>query len=428
MASFLGRSLGGRLAIGLADSGVASAGNLGVSIIAARAASLTEFGMFATAMLILILATMVSRSAHGDALILKSGESDVAVMAEDRQRSTTSVVWLCTMLGLFTAAVGVVLGSTGATGFSSAVMTLIVGGTALPLLSLQEHLRWIEYARGSSQRAFINNLLWTVFSVGSLAVAAVAFEGEIPAYVCLMLWAYSTAPGIVYALVTTGVSIDLREWPAWLRLNRRLVSPLVMDLSLTQATTQGAVLVVAALSGAMDMAFIRKGQIWLGPATVATMGLLAALQPILAQRAAIKGNAAAVRLATVIGAVASGALFLYGLLVLLLPGGVAQILVGPGWAQSRPFVVALTVQAAASMMGGCLGLALRTAGLIGRQVRWRLLLAPVTIAVVATVTYLGSAQAGMWAVAAMGVVTALAWSALLSPRAHEGGRRVTRAL
>jgi hypothetical protein len=102
--------------------------------------------------------------------------------------------------------------------------------------------------------------------------------------------------------------------------------------------------------------------------------------------------------------------------------------VGPGWGQSRPFVVALTVQAAASMMGGCLGLALRTAGLIGRQVRWRLLLAPVSIAVVATVTYLGSAQAGMWAVAAVGVVTALAWSALLSRLGHEGGRRVARAL
>jgi hypothetical protein len=391
----------------------------------ARAASLKEFGIFATVMLILVLATMASRSAHGDALVLKSGKADAVTMADDRRHSTASVVQLSAVLGLITSSVGVLLGLLTPAGFTSAVMTLIVSGTALPLLALQDHLRWVEYARGASHRALINNILWTTFSVGSLAVAAVAVDGELPAHVCLMLWAYSTTPGIVYALLTGAIFVQPSEGrPEWLRGNRRLVAPLVLDLLLTQATALGATLVVAALSGAMDMAFIRKGQIWMGPATVATMGLLAALQPILTQRAGAKGDAAAVRLATVVGAMASAALLVYGLLVLLLPNGIAQVLVGPGWEQSRPFIGALAVQCAASMMGGCLGLALRTASLLGRLVRWRMLLAPLSIAVVAAVTYAGSATAGMWAVAVTGVVNALIWAALLVSSGHLGRRRV----
>jgi O-antigen/teichoic acid export membrane protein len=424
MTSVLSRSLGGRLAVGLADSAISSAGNLGVSIIVAHAASLPEFGVFATAMLILILATMISRSAHGEVLILKSAEPDEALVAADRQRSTTSVIQLCTILGSTTVSVGVLIGLLSGAGFNSAVMTVIVSGSALPLLCLQEHLRWIEYARGSSHRALINNLLWTVSSIVALTVAVVALPGGIPAYVCLLLWAYTTVPGIVYALLRGRMSLRFGGRPEWLRLNRTLAAPLVMDLSLTQATAQGATLVVAALSRAVDMAFIRKGQIWMGPATVATMGLLSALQPILTQRAADKGDAAAVRLATAVGAVAGAAVLLYGLSIALLPPEMAQWLVGPGWAESRPFVWPLTILAAASIVGGCLGLAIRTSGLIRRQVRLRLMLAPVSVVGVALLTRIDGARAGMWALAAAAVVSTVAWSGLLAVRGQGRGRYV----
>jgi O-antigen/teichoic acid export membrane protein len=422
MASVLSRSVGGRIAVGIADSAVSSAGNLGVSIIVAHAASLAEFGVFATAMLVLILATMISRSAHGEVLILKSAESDEAAIATDRQNSTTSVMQLSTFLGSVTVLGGVLVGLMGGPGFSSAVVTVIVSGTALPLLCLQEHLRWIEYARAANHRALVNNLLWTICSIVALGIVNVAIPGGVPAYVCLFLWAYSTVPGIVYALVRGRMSLRFGGRPEWLRFNRLIAAPLIMDLSLTQATAQGATLIVAALSGAVDMAFIRKGQIWMGPATVATMGLLTALQPVLAQRAAQKGAAAAVRLAFVAGAVAGVTVLVYGVLVVLLPPEIAHLLVGPGWSGSRPFVWPLTVLAAASMVGGCLGLAIRTSGLIRRQVRLRLMLAPVFVVGVAVMTRIDGARAGMWALAAAAVITTVAWSGLLASRGQEMGR------
>jgi hypothetical protein len=424
MASFLSRSLGGRLALGLSDSAVSSAGNLGVSIVAARSATLAEFGVFATAMLVLILAAMLSRSAHGEPLILWSAEIDPAVVTTDRNSSTASVIWLSTGLGGVTAAVGLLLGLFGHAGFHSVVLTVIVSGTALPLLCVQEHLRWIEYARGTSHRALVNNSLWTVFSFGALVVAGMFASGGIPAYVCLMIWAYSTVPGIVYGVVAGRIPVVMRGGGDWLRRRRALLAPLVMDLTLTQATAQGATLVVAALSSAVDMAYIRKGQIWLGPTTVATMGLLSALQPILAQCAAARGSAHAVRLAKVAGVLAGAAALVYGLVVVFLPTELAELIVGAGWPESRSFVWPMTVLAAANIVGGCMGLALRSSGLIARQVAWRMVLAPASILVVAAMTYLAGALAGIWALAAVAVVTALAWSRLLTavpgrkPREH----------
>ena len=50
--------MSGPLLIGLADSAASSLGNLGVSVVAARLTSLPGFGLFATAMLVLILGTM----------------------------------------------------------------------------------------------------------------------------------------------------------------------------------------------------------------------------------------------------------------------------------------------------------------------------------------------------------------------------------
>lgn len=420
------RSIGSRLALGLADSGMSSVGNLGVSIISARSTSLAQFGIFATTMLVLLLVTGAFRSAHGDVLVLKA-RTGPGSAALDGRSSTASVLRVSGALGLATAVGGGLTALLSDDGLRSAALSVAIAGTALPLLCLQDHLRWIEYARGANHRAFANTSLWTVASIGSLlAVRLLAGDG-VPAFVCLMCWGYSTVPGIVYAVVRGRIPLVL-ERPAWLGGNRQLVRPLVVDFSLTQASAQGATLVVAALAGAVEMALIRKGQIWLGPMTVATIGLLAALQPILSQRAATKGASAAVRLAAGIGALVSVLMLVYGAVVLLLPTDVAELLTGPGWHESRPYVWPLAVQGAAGMMGGCLGLALRTTGLLGRQVRWRTVLGPASVVAVAVVTQFFGAMAGMWCLAGAGVATVLVWAALLVSADRERRQHAVDAL
>ncbi|WP_029430301.1 hypothetical protein [Blastococcus sp. URHD0036] len=410
----------GRLALGLADSAVSSIGNLGVSVLAAHLCSLTGFGVFATAMLVLLLATMAARSGHGEALVLRI--RDGGASPADVQDSTTSVVRLSGALGGGIAVLATVVGFVA--GFGEGLTTVLVAAAALPLLCLQDHLRWIEYARGASQHALVNNALWTGTSLGALAAAAAVVPHPVSAPLCLAAWAAGTIPGIAYGLRRTGVSLTPALRPGWLQRNRRLATPLFLDFTLTQATAQGATLVIAALAGPLDMAAIRKGQIWLGAAAVATTGLLAALQPLLAQRAAVQGHAATVRLGTLLGLAGMAGLLLYGLVVALLPGDLARVLVGEGWDEARPFVWPLAVQAAAGLLGGCWGLSLRVTGRLAAQVRWRTVLGPLSLVVVAVVTAGAGAVAGTWALAAVAAGTTAVWGVLLATADREERRRV----
>lgn len=406
------RRLAGRLGIGLLDSGVSSAGNLGVSIIAARATSLPSFGVFATAMLVLILCQVASRSVHGDALVLKT-RGDAHSAGADVRRSTTSALRLAVLAGAVGAGLALVAGPLGLAWSRDVVLTVLVSSAVLPLLCLQDQLRWVDYARGESQHALVNNALWTASALGGLLVADLAHDGELPPWLCIALWGFGVLPGIGWALSRN------RAFPArtgrshWLGGNAGLVRPLFLDFALTQATAQGAVLVVAALSSSSELALIRKGQIWLGLATVVTTGLLSALQPVLAQRTAALGPASTVRLATLVGSVVSAVFLAYGAVLLLLPTDVAELVVGPGWEGVRPFLAPLAVAAAGGMMGGCLGLALRTTGRIRRQVAWRAVLAPVFIVATTVAAWVAGARTGMWVIAATSVVTALVWAVLL---------------
>ncbi|WP_448625859.1 hypothetical protein [Geodermatophilus sp. URMC 64] len=372
-------------------------------------------------MLVLILVTMACRSSHGDPLVLRSRSRQDA--DEDRRRSTTSVLRLGVALGLVVVISGVALGLLGPSGFDDAVLVVLVSGTALPLLCLQDHLRWVEFARGTAGRALLNDSLWTVCSIAALLFAALVTPHDVPGWLCLLLWSWSVLPAVVVAVVLGRVPLTLRGGPGWLRPNRTLITSLVSDFGLTQATAQGATLVIAALSGPLAMAFIRKGQVWMGPTAVATMGLLSALQPILVQQAA-RGHAAAVRLATIAGLVGGGFFLAYGLVVLALPVDVATVVTGSGWPQVRPFVVPLTLQAAAGMLGGCLGLALRTTGLLQRQVRWRWVLGPASVASIAVVTLAGGPEAGTWALALTALITAGAWWFLLATSDRRDDARV----
>jgi O-antigen/teichoic acid export membrane protein len=410
------RGVAHRLAIGLVDSGVSSAGNLGASIIAAKATSLHSFGVFATAMLVLILCTVASRSVHGDALILKSRGNEPETARDDARSSTASALRISLIVGTLSAGLCLLAQSIGAGWPREVVLTVLVSSAALPLLCLQDHLRWVDYARGKSKHALVNNALWAVCSIAGLLTASLVSGGNLSAQLCTAIWALSVLPGIGWAILHGRATPAWLGRARWLGGNALLVRPLFLDFALTQASAQGAVLAVAAFSSSSEIALIRKGQIWLGLATVVTTGLLSALQPMLVQRTATHGPASTVRFASIVGSVI-GLLFLaYGTLLLLMPIPFAELIVGPGWVGVRPFLMPLTILAVGGVLGGCLGLALRTTGRIRRQVAWRALLAPTFLAAIAIAVAIEGALAGMWVLASGAVITALVWAVLLSDR------------
>lgn len=403
-----------RIVLGLADAGMSSIGNLGVSVLVARSTSIGDFGVFATAMIVLLLSTVAARSVHGDPLILLSRPDDARAMADEAASSSWSVLRWGATTGAAVVAVAIAGGLLQLWTRDVGVL-LVVCGLALPVLWLQDHYRWVEYARAASHLALINNTIWTVGAIGSVAVASSFSGGSLTAAVALALWVFSAVPSIGFASRRAGAP---RRPPAgsasgWIRPRATLIRQLTLDFSLTQATAQGATLLIALLVGTLEISFIRKGQIWMGPLTVMITGLMSALQPVMAARARQTGRQSVVRLAYVVGLGAAALCVLYGAIVLLLPTEAAETLVGPGWTQTRPYLPPLIVLAAASVLGGCLGIALRTTGSLRRQVRWRGSLAPASVLSVAVATAWGGGLVGMWVIAGAGALTTAAWGVLL---------------
>ena len=154
---------------------------------------------------------------------------------------------------------------------------------------------------------------------------------------------------------------------------------------------------------------------------MATLGLLAALQPVLTRLAARHGRAAVIRMAAVAGLALGGLLGVFGIAVLLLPDDVAELLVGPGWDEASQFVAPLTVSAVMGAVGGCLGLDAAHAG-VSSAARFdgAPSSAPRSVAVIAAGTLLFGAETGLWILAASGAVTSLVWAALLATPARDG--------
>ncbi len=401
-----------RLGLGVADSAVPSAGNLAVSVLAAHSMSLTDFGVFSTLLLSLLMIVGLSRSLHGDVLVLTAAR-DADEAAERTRRSLSSVLLCGAVVGLLSIAAGVVTVLWGADA-SPWGPALIASGMVLPVLLLQDHHRWIAYSRGSIQDSVVNNIVWVLCSIAATAAVALTAETQVTAAAGVLAWGLAAVGGLAVATLRDHFLPSLQHSTTWLRDNRSLAGALAQDFGLLQASAQGALILLAALTSAADIGLLRKAQLWLGPVTMVTTGLLSVLQSMLVRRHDPTRPRTSAKTAVVIGMITATGALVYGCVVFLLPSTWAAALTGDGWANARSFVWPLTVQLAAGLLGGCVGIALRVRGQVAQQVRARWVLAPASLVLVALTASAGGALAAAWSLAAVSVMTAGLWCYLLS--------------
>ncbi|MGK5172094.1 hypothetical protein [Geodermatophilus sp. CPCC 205761] len=408
-----------RLVLGLTDSALPSLGNLGVSVLAAHSMGLEDFGVFTTLVLVLILLVGVSRSVHGDVLVL----TVTADPSETRRRARGSLSSVA-RLGLVAGSLGVFAGAlTVGAGATSWGLALMAGGAVLPVLLLQDHYRWIAYADGRIADSVCNNAAWTTSSIAAMAMVSQLSDAGLGAAPGLLVWGLAAAPGVLVSVARSRCVVPWRLPGGWLSENRGLAGALLQDFGLLQASAQGALILLAALTSAADMALLRKAQIWLGPVTMATTGLLSTLQSMLARgRARGAGARSVARTASVVGAVGTLTAVAFGGLVAVLPSTWAAVLVSVGWSEARWFVWPLAIQLAAGVAGGCAGVALRALGAVREQVRIRWVLAPASLLCVVVSVGHGGALTAAWALAGISVLTAALWAVLLARSVAVTGR------
>jgi O-antigen/teichoic acid export membrane protein len=317
----------------LVDQVCSSLSNFLVVLLVARAGSAQEFGAFALALTVYQFLAFLGRAVASDSLVIR-----YSTASESEWRVAT------------TAATGVALSLGGVAGIVIVAASVLVGGPvgailwrlglALPALLIQDTFRYSFFAASNPGKAAVNDLAW----LASLIVmsVALALASQTTAVNLVGAWLAGAAlAGALGARQARAVPNPLLAW-WWLSLHRDIAGRSTIECLLEGGAVQAVFLIVGAVSGLAALGTLKAAQILLGPVYVVFQGAQTFVVPEGARlRASSPGSLQkAVR---VVATVLACAAALWGVLLLLLPDGAGEILLGESWAGARPLILPLTI-------------------------------------------------------------------------------------
>jgi len=311
--------------------------NTVLAILVANHVDAEAFGTFAVAILVFNVCIGIERALVGQPMSIRYSSATGARLDSGRSRAlgTALAVGLVGALGCIV--IGQLLG--GRLG-----PTLVATGVVMPFLMLQDAARLIFFARSEAKLAALNDALWAVVQFAGIAVLVAVTMPTAPTLV--LVWGGAAGVCVVVALVQLRVLPDLRGVRSWMREHRDISGYLLAEYLLGAGAFQGGILAVGALIGGSEglaiVGSFKAAQVVLGPMNMLGTALQTFALPQLSRRTAWT-SAERWRMSTWIGlfmAVVAGA---YGLILLLLPHEVGELLFRDSWDGARVVLLPMVV-------------------------------------------------------------------------------------
>ncbi|MFF5485573.1 hypothetical protein [Streptomyces virginiae] len=324
------------------DQAASSATNILVLVLAARLSSASGFADFSMVYVTFSVLLGLNMAYVGQSLVLEKGER---LGAECRSAVGFTAAGSAAV-GVLLAAVGLAL--PGATG--TAFLTL---GLVLPLVLLQDGLRYCFSALRAPERALAADALRLVCVVAALAVQP---EGA-SAGRLVLAWGLSALPALALGLwllrpYVRGARADLRPYLRRGHLGQRFV----VEFAVGNGSSQLAVLGLGVFATPLAVGALRGATTLFGPLNVLFNSANAFGPPVLGRlggkRATVRATAA---LGLVLAAVGAG----WATALYLLPDRLGRELLGDTWAGASALLPATGAQYAVMGLGTCALLTLR---------------------------------------------------------------------
>ncbi|TYP87192.1 hypothetical protein [Blastococcus xanthinilyticus] len=369
MLSRVGRALrGGKLAskaATFADQAISSASNMLLSVSIASNVSASVFGEFAIIYSIYWLLLGGTRAAVLDPLLIT--RTNVLKGAPVHLVAAASA----TLVGALGIPVGLLL---LATPLDTAWVVFFLG---LPVLLLQDALRYIGFLEQRPGRAVLLDGVWLVVMV---VATVLAMTGAISGTAAVLaLWVL----GALLADVIGLAAFRLRREPLRLRARLRAMwpvsGPLLGDFALSSGSGQLTVFVLPLVASTALLGSLKAAQVANGPLNITVAAASVICLPMVANAVdSGGGRAAALRIGRFASLALAGVAVVYGAVLLLLPQGVGEALFGQSWG-SGWLVAAVSLQMVLfGITHGAL-LALRGSRNTKVALRVRLAVAPVAV-------------------------------------------------
>ncbi|MGW5846569.1 hypothetical protein ACWFQ8_01170 [Streptomyces sp. NPDC055254] len=324
------------------DQAASSATNILVLVLAARLSSASGFADFSMVYVAFSVLLGLNMAYVGQSLVLEKGERLGAVC-----RSAVGFT------GAASAVAGVLLGLVGLSLPGATGWAFLALGLVLPLVLLQDGLRYCFSALRAPQRALAADALRLVCVVAALAVQPQgASAGRL-----VLVWGASALPALALGLwllrpYVRGVRADLRPYLRRGHLGRRFV----VEFAVGNGSSQLAVLGLGVFATPLAVGALRGATTLFGPLNVLFNSANAFGPPVLgrlgSKRATVRATALLGLVLAALGAGWAAALY-------LLPDRLGRELLGDTWTAASALLPATGAQYAVMGLGTCALLTLR---------------------------------------------------------------------
>ncbi len=388
---------------------MSSISNFLLGIYVARELGAADLGAFALAFLTYSVVLNASRGLSTDPLVVRfSGSATSAWRSAVASASGTAVVVgivagvLCVVSGLaLQAADNAVLGQ-----------VFLVLGVGLPGLMLQDSWRFAFFSVGRGAQAFLNDTVWTVLIVTGLVLSHVTGGASVTRAV--MVFGMAAAVAAAFGVAQTRIAPRPRDLGPWLRANRTLAPRYLVENVSSSGASQLRAIILGAVAGLAAVGDVRAAEMLVGPFLVVLFGVAQVAVPE-ARRWLDRGRAALLRFCLGLGLVLAGAAAAWGVaLMLLLPLGLGDLLLGTVWLRAYPLVPGVVVSAVAACLTVGAMSGLRAMGQARRSLRAQLIGSSLYLLAGSVGAILWAAPGAVWGAAVAGVAAAVVWWVELS--------------
>ncbi|WP_329379061.1 hypothetical protein OG625_11780 [Streptomyces sp. NBC_01351] len=324
------------------DQAASSATNILVLVLAARLSSAAGFAEFSMVYVTFSVLLGLNMAYVGQSLVLEKGERLGAVC-----RSAAAFT------GAASAAAGAVLAVVGLALPGSTGQAFLALGLVLPLVLLQDGLRYCFSALRTPERALAADAL----RLGCVVAALVAQPEGASAGRLVLVWGVSALPALALGLFllrpyVRGVRADLRPYLRRGHLGQRFV----VEFAVGNGSSQLAVLGLGVFATPLAVGALRGATTLFGPLNVLFNSANAFAPPVLGR---LRGKRATVRATALLGMVLAALGAGWGAVLYALPDGVGRSLLGDTWSAASALLPATGAQYAIMGLGTCALLTLR---------------------------------------------------------------------
>jgi len=323
-----------RLSWGVADQAMSSLTNFLLSIYIVRTLGAAQFGAFSLAYVTYGFAVNASRGVAIDPILIRFSGTDLPTWRRAAASCTGTALFMGLVTGACALVTGLLLGGTTGLGF-------LALGLTLPGLLLQDSWRYAFFALGRGHHAFINDAIWAVILFPSLTLLHTSGHGNVFWFV--FAWgAAATVGAAIFSLQARVVPTLEGVWE-WLSRHRDIGPRYLAVNTGGNAAEQLRTYTVSGILGVAAVGYIQAARTLMGPFMVIFFGMSLIAIPEAAQILRRSPR----HLPLFCAAVSTG-LTVLGLawgaaLLVALPRGLGQLMLGDIWRPAYPLVLPATV-------------------------------------------------------------------------------------